>query len=150
MPHAGTTYVSYFLAAAPLGVAVGFVAQGVAIDAGMWGLLYFFVGLLLMAVSVLMWRMPASHATSCHVTPRYVNSYRSAPRLLIRIRATSPHTDPRHVTSYGSAPRSRPPLSPERSSASRPAIYCRAPNNFVSVFFPFIFFTKQIGASFSS
>ena len=54
----GTKYLSYFLASGPFGVAFGFVAQGVAVDLGVWGLLYWIVGFLLIVISSLMWKIP--------------------------------------------------------------------------------------------
>ena len=56
----GTTYLSYFLASGPFGVAFGFVAQGMAINAGVWGLLFLLVGLLLVLMSCFMWRVPST------------------------------------------------------------------------------------------
>jgi len=56
----GPKNLAYFLASAPLGVAFGFILQGIAVDAGVWGLPYLFCGVLLIIFSVFMWRMPAS------------------------------------------------------------------------------------------
>ncbi len=54
----GTKYLSFFLASGPLGVAFGFMAQGMAVNAGMWGALFLVVGVLLMVISCVMWQFP--------------------------------------------------------------------------------------------
>jgi hypothetical protein len=53
-------YLSYFLASGPLGVAFGFILQGIMVDSGLWGLSFIIVGLLLIFTSLFMFRMPKS------------------------------------------------------------------------------------------
>ena len=63
-PKKAGKYLSYFLASGPLGVAFGFILQGIMVDAGLWGLTFILVGVCLMLTSILMFRMPKSMAVS--------------------------------------------------------------------------------------
>lgn len=57
---AGGKNLAYFLASGPLGVAVGFIAGGMAVDAGIWGIPFLIVGCCLIIFSIFMYRMPKS------------------------------------------------------------------------------------------
>ena len=58
MPDVATRHVGYYLACGPLGVAIGFVWGGSAVDAGDWGWPFFISGVLMICVAPFFFMLP--------------------------------------------------------------------------------------------